>query len=105
MRLIYVLHKAYIWKHCRLTKEPSRDRAWRASKYHRSFTNDSYKVGLAEWAVHWIGYYHKPASDDKSGYTESDLRSMAPAFKRVFFPAMDLHEVSRAFVPLVSLIN
>jgi hypothetical protein len=40
--LTYVLHQAYIWKHFRLAKQPQQDYDWRASKCHRSSTDDSY---------------------------------------------------------------
>jgi hypothetical protein len=63
------------------------------------------KLGLAEWAVVWIVYQHKPARRDKSGHTENDLRLLAPAFICLFFPGDDVEKVSRTFGPLVALIE
>jgi hypothetical protein len=71
-----------------MIKEPD----WRRSKCHRSFIDDSYKVGLAEHVVKRI------------------VQHLADAFKRVFFPNhlfpdMDVHKVSEAFVSLLALIH
>jgi hypothetical protein len=98
VHLLYLrLAQAYIWKHVHMPEPSGEDDEWRMSKSIEASQMDSYKVGLAREAVHWLVHHYKQATHDTH---------LPPAFICLFFPGYSLEKVrSRAVVPLVELIN
>jgi hypothetical protein len=82
MYSIYVLHKAYIWRHFRLLREE--EDAWRRSMCHEAAQMMLTKLGLAYWAVYWIVAHNSHPVD---------MIDMAREFHSVFFSVIDVKDL------------